>query len=664
MRGERMEAGLVLTAALLLLSLAVGAAPAAVEVSERPVPEAEGGVRLQVKNEYFTLEFNPLGGYACSFRTRYSDRDWLWPGSALVDSGHLFLENWLGDGYYPNELTFLKREHEIVERGPDVVVLKFSAITKDKFLVEKTFTIRAGSPAVRCDLAMTNQSPETVTKGLWPKTDLHISGIKERNYYYRPYQHGVLVTGWNEEQKTNLGEDFLRTPAQGWTAALQADEREGLVWLMDYNWLRTLYNCHSCWTVEWFYDDLPLTPGYRWATSYDMILVKGFDNISHASATLIAGTTMEAKKAFDLVNPDNPDRPDLVQITHTLSRSTLGDLADVQITCELVEVDNAVTHPLPPLSVARLTWEPVELTHSVQCNPDIRLVCKVNLTATGPQGEAVAEAYEYYWPGVSGEKFNLVAGGLAPTYYRQPPRKTKEFPKPEGIKYVRNVPTRALEFRGPGYSKLRLMEAAARAGIGEYIASYFTFDLFGGKCDRVPTSYPEMHSYDLVILNGVNAQSLTEFGQIAIRDFVEAGGAALVTGGFFSYGPGQFVGTPIAEFLPVRLTGKPFDLEQFSPPAPVRTTSQSRLLANARWAREPLCYWRHRLGPQPGAWVELAAGDKPLLVCGTFGAGRVAALCSAAFGDPASGEMPYWEDPAWVENMARVMRWLVYPDVK
>jgi len=664
MRAARRRTSPTLPGLVLLVSFAASAALAAVEVSERPVPEAEGGVRLRVTNEYFTLEFNPLGGYASSFRTRYSDRDWLWQGSALVDSGHLFLENWLGDGYYPNELTFLRREYQILERGPDTVVLKFTAVSKEKFLVEKTLTVEAGSPVVQCDLAMTNQSAETVTKGLWPKADLHVSGLKERNCYYRPYEHGVLVTGWNEEKKTNLGEDFLRTPVEGWTAALQAEQREGLVWLMDYNWLRTLYNCHSCWTVEWFYDDLPLTPGYRWATSYHMILVKGFDNVSHASPTVIAGTILEAKKAFDLVNPENPDRPDLVQITHTLSRSTLGELADVKISGELLEVDNAVTHPLPPLSVARLTWDPVELTHSVPCNPDLRLLCKVNLTATGPDGQPVAEAYEYYWPGVSGEKFNLVAGGIAPTYYRRPPRKVKEFPKPEGIKYVRNVPTRVLEFRGPGYSKLRLMEAAARAGVGEYLASYFTFDLFGGKCDRVPTSYPEMYSYDLIILNGVNAQSLTEFGQIAIRDFVEAGGAALVVGGFFSYDPGQFAGTPLAEFLPVRLAGKPFDLEQFTPPAPVRSTSQSRILAGATWARQPLCYWRHRLGPQPGAWVELAAGDKPLLVCGTFGGGRVAALCSSAFGAPAAGETPYWEDPAWVDNMARVIRWLVYPDLK
>lgn len=631
---------------------------AAVQVEELPAPEAQGGAKLRVKNEYFTLEFVPQGGYASSFQTRYSDREWLWTGTALVDSGHLFLDNWMGENY-PGELCFLPREYEVRQAGPELVEIKFTCVTKQKFLLEKTISVRAGSPAVHCVLALTNQGNDTITRGLWPKTDVAISGIKPRTYYYRPYGRGVLVDGWSEEKQGNVGEDFLRTPTEGWTAAIQADQNEGLVWLMDYNWLRTLYNCLSCWTVEWFYDELPFPPGYRWETAYDMILLKGFANLAYASPTLLTGITMEAKKAFDLVNPDNPDRPDLVQVTHTLSRSTLGELTDVTLHAELMEVDTGEVHPLPEVTTGRLTWEPVELVQSVECNPDIRLLCKVQLTATGPDGAPVRESYEYYWPGVGGEKFNLVAGEILATYYRPPPRKVKTFPKPQGIKYTRNFPLRALEFRGPGYAKLRLMEAAARAGVREWVGSYFSFSWAGGKCTKAPVSYEEAYSYDLYVLNGVNAQSLTDFGQEALRDFVAAGGALLMTGGFFSCGAGGYADSPLAEALPVRFSDKLPDLEQMRPPAPVRLGGEARALAGASWLASPLCFWRHRLTPKPEAWVELGAGDLPLLVCGTYGEGRVAILAGTAMGDPQPGETPYWEDPAWLDNMAKLIQWLV-----
>ncbi len=632
---------------------------AAVEVSEQPAPEKLGGVKLHVKNEFFTLDFVPMGGYASSLQTRYSDRDWLWTGSALADSGHLFLDNWMGD-LYPGELCFLKRDYEVLQKGPDVVEIKFTCTTKQKFLLEKTITVRAGSPAVHCVLRLTNQGNETLTRGLWPKTDVALSGIKPHTYYYRPYERGVLVNGWSEEKKTNVGEDWLRTPTEGWTAALQADHNEGLVWLMDYNWLRTLYDCLSCWTVEWFYDELPFPPGYKWETAYDMILLKGFTNMAHAAPTVLAGMTMEAKKAFDLVNPDNPDRPDLVQITHTLSRSTLGDLTDVKLTSQLLEVDTAQVHPLKDVTTDKLTWEPVELVQSTECNPDIRLLCQALLTATGPDGQPVSENYEYYWPGVGGEKFNLVAGAIQATYYRPPPKKVKQFPKPKGLKYVLNFPARALEFRGPGYGKLRLMEAAARAGIRDWIGSYFSFTWAGGKCTKAPVSYEEAYSYDLYVLNGVNAQSLTDFGQEALRDYVAAGGALLMTGGFFSYGAGGYADSPLAEMLPVKFSDQLPDLQQLQPPAPLRVGRDAQALAGVKWAASPLCFWRHRLRPKPEAWVELGAGDQPLLICGTFGKGRVAVLASTALGDPQPGQTPYWEDPTWLDNMAKLMHWLVF----
>lgn len=646
-RRPQTTAEALLLASLLLIQPA-RQVRSAVTVSEHPVSELEGGTRITVKNEYFEIELVPLGAQAVSFRTCYSDRPWLWRGGqGIRDSGHLFMDNFLGQVSPQGELCFIKHGYDTVQRGPEKVEIRFQALTKEKLQLEKTFAFESGSPVVRVKLSLTNQSKEVITHGLWPKSDVHLSGLRERNYYYRPYERGVMITGWNAQKQRNEGEDFLRTPYEGWTAAIQADQREGLVWLMDYNWLRCLYNCHVYWTVEWFYDDLPLPPGKTWATEYAMILVKNLSNVVHACPAAIAGMTIEGKDS-------------LVCVTHTLSRSLLGDLKGVKLSATLREVDSDAVHDLPDLAIGNLTWQAAARSQELKVNPKVRLACAATLTATGPDGKPVTDSYEYYWPGMGGEKFNLAAGTNVSTYYRKPPRKVKEYSKPKDLRYVLNVPVRALEFRGPGYSKLHVMEAAAKAGISEFLGSYFSSDWSGGKCTRVPTSSEEMFSYDLLILDGVDAQSLTDFGLEAARDFVEAGGSLLAIGGFYVYGPGGYAGTPLGEVLPVKLSQQVPGFERISPPAPLRVAAGARCLRKARWGAAPLCFWLHQLTPKEHSWVELTAAGRPFLVCGTYGKGRVAAIASSALGNPRRGQIAFWEDSAWPENLSRVIKWLVF----
>jgi len=625
---------------------------AEVTVSERDVSEVEGIKRITVKNEYFEMELVPLGAQVVSFKTKNSDRQWLWSGSKGVhDSGHLFMDNFQGQQSPEGELCFIKHEYTIVQKGPEKVEIKFQAPTKEKLRLEKTYVIESGSPVIKVKLNLTNESKNLVTHGLWPNFFIHASGLKEKNHYYRPYERGVMVTGWNAEKLRNDGEDFFRTPYEGWTAALQEDEKEGFVCLMDYNWLKWLYNCHIYSTVEWFYDDVPLPPEKSWATEYDFILLKGFENIAYASPVVVAGMVMQEKEGG-------------VQISHTLMRSMAGDMKGVKLTGKLKEVDNNIAQDLPVLVVGDVGWDPKTVTQQVKVNPDIRLACEVTLTGTGPDGKEVKHTYEYYWPGKSGEKFNLVAGCNQATYYRKPPKKIKEYLKPKDLKYTMNVPIRALELRGPGYGKLKVMEAAARAGVKEFLASYFSFGWSGGHASVVPTSYEQMMSYDLLVLNGVDAMSLTDFGMEATKEFVKEGGALLVIGGFFAYGGGGYADTALEEMLPVKLSGKLPDLERLAKPSPLELGKDAQCLKGTKVGEKGMCYWVHALTPKEGASVEITAGGKPFLVCGTYGKGRIAAICSGPLGNPQKGETPYWDDPQWVDVMSKVINWLVFKENK
>ncbi len=85
---------------------------------------------------------------------------------------------------------------------------------------------------------------------LWPQSVMYVSGSKEHNRYYRPCSGGISEAGWDETTKLMAGDDYVKAPFAGWSAAMNTQTREGLFLLMDYNWLKWLYNCPPAWTVR------------------------------------------------------------------------------------------------------------------------------------------------------------------------------------------------------------------------------------------------------------------------------------------------------------------------------------------------------------------------------------------------------------------------------
>ena len=645
-----------ITALLFALMLCFGAplgARAQVSVSE---VVASGKTHLLLKNEFYSMDLWPeVGAQARSFKTKYSDREWCFPGDDLWGHGALFRDCFVGTGYPNNELAILPRSFEIVEKGPERVVVKFSGTLPSGLAVDKQLSLVAGSPVVGVDLTLRNGTGGSASKGLWAKCDLYISGLRPDNRYFRPDSRGVNTSGWDPKLQQMQGEDFIRSPYEGWSAALNTGTREGLVWLMDYNWLRWLYNCNSCWTAEWFYDTVTLPKGQSWSTHYDMILVKGFDSVCHASPHFLAGMSLAPAP-----NSAATRGPVPVILTHTLSRSKLGDLRGARLAGRLREVDTGVVHDLPAVEVGDLTWEPRTATQTVTVDPDIRVVAEVTLTATGPDGQAFSEPYSFYWPGVSGEKFNLLAGGAVTTYYREPPRQTKVYPKPQNLTYFRKPEVKMLDFRGPYHEFWKTGEAAERAGIQDIRGSYFkTEPSFGSALSYLPEGFEQWFDYDLLVLNNVDADSLTDYGREAIRDFVKAGGSVLVLGGFYAYGGGGYAGTQLEEVLPVEMNPKIARMQPLQK-GTLQVSAGARILKSTHLSGAPTCFWWQEGQPKAGAWVELTAGGKPFLVCGTYGQGRVAAVLGNVCGRAQPGRPAFWEDPQWVPTLAQVVHWLAF----
>jgi len=77
---------------------------------------------------------------------------------------------------------------------------------------------------------------------------------------------------------------------------------------------------------------------------------------------------------------------------------------------------------------------------------------------------------------------------------------------------------------------------------------------FSPEVRPAPTLTPgELGRHDLVVLADVPRAALSDAALAALQAFARAGGGVLVAGGTQSFGPGGYLGTPLAAMLPLRL---------------------------------------------------------------------------------------------------------------
>ncbi|MBL4698909.1 MAG: VWA domain-containing protein [Phycisphaerales bacterium] len=74
------------------------------------------------------------------------------------------------------------------------------------------------------------------------------------------------------------------------------------------------------------------------------------------------------------------------------------------------------------------------------------------------------------------------------------------------------------------------------------------------NASQFPTSLPELASYEAIVLLNQSAYSYSEFQQELMRQYVhDTGGGLVMIGGPESFGAGGWIGSPLADALPIRL---------------------------------------------------------------------------------------------------------------
>jgi uncharacterized membrane protein len=288
------------------------------------------------------------------------------------------------------------------------------------------------------------------------------------------------------------------------------------------------------------------------------------------------------------------------------------------------------------------------------------------------KGAGFEEKYEYYYAGDKFEherrygyfatKGGALAGAKGDAYFLKPPRKAKQFDKPDFSKVARPSKDhfKCLVIFGLYTDLLNLDDALAGWKSKDGGPVEFTWaNCPPNAVETFPGSYDELFSYNVVVLSDVNFKALGEIGFEMLCDYVEQGGNLVVTGGPYALGNGEFEGLRFLELLPAMLSG-PFDLKWAGKGQswPLQSALEKNpLLDGVSFEQNPKVFWHHFVTPKKEAEVVLKADGQPCLIQGRYGKGKVVLATLSPTGKEGAGEVAWWSWNGWPVLLKNMFTW-------
>lgn len=589
---------------------------------------------IALGNPYLQVVVSPeLGGRISSLRVSQGDQEWVRP--EIHPGWGLALDHFVSQPW-PGEL--LEMPYRVGERGSDFVVLEVEVTGKwgnttnselTGLVLRKRIRVAPDWPVVEVEITISNPTTGVKRFELWGQQVPRPSAEVSEQIYLRPTTRGVQALRYPDDQAVAR---FASDPTAGWCGVFAQDKQAGLLFLLDYNEVRTLYSALSAGTCEWMYDPIVLPPGEAWKTEYQIRPVWGLPSVTFASPeTILYLEPLSTGEQLSFA-----------------AWATAGTKPANSHSLVLTAEDGQGDKSTGEVQLPKLGSEPVEVGEALSLAAGEAYVLRGKLESEAGSQEFATIHRPPDLP-VSEDPF-------AEYRLAQPP-KTPQFLKPASIRLLRAEEKRTLALEGLFHDVFGVDRALAAAGL-ETRRGLFWVDHFGPHLTYFPATYEELLKYRLVVLADIDARALNPRSQEMVADFVKVGGGLLILGGYYAYGNGGYADSRLAEVLPVDC-GPPFDFVDFAKSQPMILEKIPPGLQLPSWLRElPGGPRMHRLGARPGATVVLHCGDWPALVTWQVGKGRVAAFAGTVLGHYQRSGPVFWESREWRRLLPAVMKWL------
>ncbi len=653
---------------LALLSLAAipllaGAQREGASIAE--VTDADGDLQIQMESEWISLQLQPqLGSTIVRFVFRPTGNDILDEISPKVDlGGGLLQDNLWGQDWRYSELRAKFYDYQIIRDTPEEVAVTFETSTVgwlqannsgminklwSNVRIRRTVTMRAGAPYFLVDLELASTDGTAKMPAMW----IHNAAVVDPetgDQCWRPSARGGRRIG-APDRKNTLGfpgeDEYIRDFNEGWTAQMSATRKEGLVFLMDYDYLQFLYNCGTT-TTEWVCDNLLLTKDHPWKSRIYILPVMGLARVDHANEHFVmevVPTREKSRLSFTYRVTGSYEPVKRITFNTELESDHLSDVK---------------RRKLDPVEVEGLGVAPVEGTLVIDDPPDDPLLLNIKAHVELLDGTVKTREFQVFHLGGYGQGDNVRID------LKTPVAKLQRHPQKP---YVPEAPANATVNRSDWRVFAVLGNHTNRSGLREAIRSIparlddqqdVGFTPGFGDLTDFPYDYDRLFATRVVVWANAELDVARRVGASVLAAYLQRGGGLVLTGGDSAY-RSDFADSARALDPYVPFQPKPDNLRQgiLALREPV---ADHPIFTGIDLTRLPVAYYHHDLEVKPdiGARVLMKAGDKPFIVELTRGDQRTIAVLDVAFGDPAEhpGTTPFWAWDQWRKLMANIVRY-------
>ena len=218
---------------------------------------------------------------------------------------------------------------------------------------------------------------------------------------------------------------------------------------------------------------------------------------------------------------------------------------------------------------------------------------------------------------------------------------------------------RVLFVAGPEYDVFKPRALRLLAQTVEIKTAWLKCGMFQTITD-FPETPEQLFDFSAIVLANIPAKILSLSQKNYLLEYVRRGGALVLLGGDQAFERGGMHGSLLESALPVKSAATVLAGLSFAPEGLRLSPVASPLphwLQECEFEPAPYAYFLHQVQAQPEATVFVTAGDRPFLVGGKCGKGRVMCVLGWPFGDPPAGQTAFWAWPDWVYLFRNATWW-------
>ena len=518
--------------------------------------------------------------------------------------------------------------------------------------IRRTVTLRAGTPYFLFDLELSTSDKNAKLPLMWTHNSV-VCDQTMGDQVHRPSARGVRrigAPGRINSTDTIAGEEpYVYDFNKGWSAQVSASSKEGIVYLMDYDYINFLYNCGTG-TAEWIYDNVLILNDRPWKSRCYILPVMGLSKVDYANEYFIVEVAPKRTKGR-------------MDITYNVTAS-YEPVKRVTFNTEIVSnlLGEKKKAKLDPIEVQGLGVAPVIGTAGFDAPDEDPLLLNVTAFVELADGSIQKKEFQYFHVGEYRLKDNIRIDLVTPVVQLERPVQKPFVPVPKEGMTVNRKDNNYFAVLGNLGTRLKLREAVRAAGkMSEETDIGYTpgWNVSQSGLTDFPYDYTRLFEYRSILFHNTEPETIRRVGASILVNYLTRGGGLVLTGGDSAFT--TELSSPVHDinnYIPVKAKGNNLAKTTLQLNSPV---ADHPIFKGIDLSKLPYAYFVHDLELKPDlpSKVLMKVGDKPFIIELTRGDQRTICVLSAPFGDEGvnAGKPAYWSWDQWEKLMSNIMKY-------